>query len=336
MKLGSTAKELLGAIGVVAIAVAALSIALGSPRRLVEELASVDPWALLASIALLMLVEVAKAARLCVLADKGLGSMRACLLARLLGRAAASVTPAGLGGIPTRTAVLASEARIEFGRAFGAAAGETLADNSVALLALFAGAALGVMNLVVLAVAALIAFLWVTGIVVGVHERTITALYRRFHITGTLRCSLERERRAALQALGILLKPRRAALVYAYTLAAHALEYASVLVFTGTWGDPRLWLHSILAVEAGYLMIFTPAPGGGGGVEYALVSYLGPRLALYWRISYLIAALTPLALAYIVYPGFKEYLGDYRAASPCDDMEHPEPSRAGASQASAY
>jgi uncharacterized protein (TIRG00374 family) len=319
LALGRTAKQALGIAGVVLISFLALTIALGSPSRLLEELKGISLRDLAVSVILLFLVEVVKAVRLCILADKGLEALRACLLARLLGRAAASITPAGLGGLPTRTAVLASEARIELGKAFGASSGETLSDNSVAIIILLVGALLGVMNPVVLALAVLIAVLWAAGIFVGVHERTMNALYRMLRISEKRRCGLERERKAALEALGILLKPGKALAVYALTLLAHTLEYLSVIVFTGAWLSCEAWLHSMMAVEAGYMMIFTPAPGGGGGVEYALVSYIGARLALYWRLSYLIAALSPLALAYIVYPSLRDYIGGYELEEACSE-----------------
>ena len=320
MGLSSTAKQALGLTGVLLMAVLALTIALGGPSKLVRELAKIDPWALAASAGLLLLVECVKALRLCILAGKGVKGFRACLLARLLGRAAANITPAGVGGLPTRTAVLASEARLELGKAFGASTGETLADNTIAIAILIAGALLGVMNPVVLALAVLIALLWVAGILVGAHERTIGTLYRLLRVSGRRRCGLERERRAALEALSILLKPRRALAVYALTLLSHILEYVSVMVFTGAWLSWPLWLRSMMAVEAGYMMIFTPAPGGGGGVEYALVSYVGPRLALYWRVSYLIAALSPLALAYTVYPSLRDYIGGYELEDACSEQ----------------
>jgi len=319
LELGRVARQVLGAAGVILIAILALTIALGSPSKLLEELRGMNLESLAISVALLFLVEIVKALRLCVLADRGLEALRACVIARLLGRAAANITPAGLGGLPTRTAVLASEARIELGKAFGASSGETLTDNSVAILILLVGALLGVMNPVVLALAVLIALLWVAGILVGLHERTINALYRMLRVSERRRCGLERERRAALEALGILLKPRKALVVYTLTLLSHIIEYMSVIVFVGSWLSGGEWLHSMMAVEAGYMMIFTPAPGGGGGVEYALVSYIGPRLALYWRVSYLTAALSPLALAYTVYPSLRDYIGGYELEEACSD-----------------
>ncbi|MEB3816334.1 MAG: hypothetical protein LRS46_00100, partial [Desulfurococcales archaeon] len=91
------------------------------------------------------------------------------------------------------------------------------------------------------------------------------------------------------------------------------------LVFAGGWWSPSAWLHALAAVEAGYMMVFTPAPGGGGGVEYALISFLGPRLALYWRLSYLIAALSPLILVYTAYTRFKRYVGEYGAPEECEE-----------------
>jgi hypothetical protein len=305
-------------LATLAIAAGTLSLALGSPRRLVAELARVSLARLLAAAGLLGLAEAVKGVRLCLLA--GTRRLRACVVARLLGKAAAAITPGGVAGVPTRGAVLASEARAELGRAMGAAVAETLADNIVALGVIIGGAVVGFVSIPVVGVAAFVAALWVGGSAAATSGRVASGLYERFHVPERLRCGLERERSLALRALASLLTRRLAPPALLVTVAAHLLEYTSVQVLWGGWWSPEAWLRSALAVEASYILVSIPTPGGSGAVEYGLTAYLGPRLALYWRTAYLLAALTPLLLAYTAYPGLRSYLEEYRGVLEC-----PEP-----------
>jgi len=304
------------ALATLAIAVAALTLAVGGPGRLVAELAQVDPYRLAASAGLLVAAEALKGLRLCLLAGRR-ARLGACVTARLLGKAASAISPAGAAGVPTRGAVLAGASGIEIGRALGAALGETLADNIVALGVILGGAILGHASIPVVLVALLVAALWVGGSAAATSARLAAAVYRRLRVPEDVRCGIERERELALRALAALLTRRAAPPTLLATAAAHLLEAASVMVFWGRWGSPEAWLLSLLAVEASYIMVSIPTPGGSGAVEYALTAYLGPTLALYWRLTYLLASLSPLALAYTVLPSLRRYLESYTLTGNC-------------------
>ncbi len=221
--------------------------------------------------------------------------------------------------------MLASEAGIEIGRGMGAAVAETLADNIVALGVILGGALLGFTSIPVVIVALFVAALWLAGSAAATSGSLAERLYRRFHVPARLQCGLERERRLALQALASLLTRRMAPPVLLLTVVSHTLEAVSVMVYWRAWQSPEAWLRAFLAVEASYILVSIPTPGGSGAVEYGLTAYLGPRLALYWRTTYLLASLTPLFLAYTAFPGLRRYLERYRSALECPEPEAHAP-----------
>jgi uncharacterized protein (TIRG00374 family) len=323
----SSKRILLGVIAVITISLIALLIIAKGFRNLIIELRMLNPYNFLLAILLIYLGEVVRALRLQLIMksfNKTL-SFRYSLLARLLGRFAATVTPGGSGGSPARASIIGTYSGTEIGEALGVSLIETFADTLWPATFVLFVSIIGVRSIIMLIVSIAIAGLWIAGTLVVSSFKLMVKIYKRLKLTKSLLCRIERQRTLFVEALKRVKNLRLLALITFLTIIAHLLEAYGILVLGNVWDpmtDSMLFIRVLAAVESSYLLISIPTPGGSGGIEYGLYLYLGSSLAIKWRTTQLIASLLPGVLLSIFTPKVLNYIREssFPETAECENL----------------
>ena len=319
-----------GALALLAISTVALVLISGGIENLVREIRSIRPLNFALSIAIIYLGEAVRALRLRAIvrgSGRDIGVLHS-LLSRLLGRFAAAVTPGGFGGSPTRASITGTYSGAEIGEALGMSLLETFADTIWPALFLLVLPFFGVTSWFMVGVALFVVFMWLSGTLAVSSSRVALRVYSRLRVPRSTLCRIERQRSLFVSALKEIGDLTLLFTITALTVVSHMIEAYGILVLEGIWNpfsEAPLFLKVLAAVEASYILVSVPTPGGSGGVEYGLYLYLGSSLAVKWRVVQLTASLLPGAFLALLAPRLLHYIKEvsFPEVGSCEEVDLP-------------
>ncbi len=326
---GNLKKYVIGILLLFIISFTALLIISKGLSNLIDEIKSINPMNFLLSISMIYLGEVVRAIRLKELVkssgkDIGIGPST---FSRLLGRFAATITPGGFGGSPTRASVIGSYSSSEIGEALGIALLETFADTIWPAVFLIIISLTRIRSWIVTAIALFVVVMWLSGTIIVSSYRITKRIYRRLNLSKGLLCRIERQRSLFVNALKKIGNLRLLLTITLLTIASHMIEAYGILILEGLWNPFYLsnfiyFLKAMAAVEASYILVSVPTPGGSGGVEYGFYLYIGSSLAVKWRIVQLSASLLPGLFLAILAPRLLYYIKEtsFPEVSECKEV----------------
>ncbi|MEB3862254.1 MAG: flippase-like domain-containing protein [Desulfurococcales archaeon] len=297
----------LGAIVLVVLTILGLRLVVGPLPVVIDIILSIPPEMLLQVLAFIVAGEAVRAARLVVLArlmGHRLG-LTGALIARLVGRWAALLSPASSASTPLRAGVIGAYSGMSIGAATGLAIIETIYDL---ILPVVMALIIGLVGLpetwILLLVSAVVAALWTLGVAFA---RTPTVEELVLRVTGRREwwCYARRQRLVFLEILRGGISARILAPGLLLTLVAHALEALAVGAAL-RWSGEFVWWFIVL--EVSYALSMAPTPGGALVFEYGLEALLDPRELVAWRASFIIAGLLPGTLILVLVPRMRAYL----------------------------
>ncbi len=311
----SSSKKIVGGIvALFTISFLALTILAGNPLKLINIVKSMSLSRYVLAVLVLVVAEFIRSLRLKVLAKESGKGLRFhyCLLARFLGKFASTITPAGLGGNPTRASVIGSYNQAEIGETFGITTVETFSDTLWSSLFLIFLPLTGLTSWVITLISLFIASLWIFSIFLANNYRLINSIYSRLKISKRMICRIERQRLLFINSLKKIKNKKVLVIIVLLTITSHLVDAYGIMVLEGIW-DPIFshnmsYLRALAAIEASYVLVSVPTPGGSGGIEYGLYSFLGPDLAVRWRIVQLTVALLPGVFLAIITPRILHYI----------------------------
>ncbi|MCE4602932.1 MAG: flippase-like domain-containing protein [Desulfurococcales archaeon] len=308
----------IGAIVLVGLTLLGLRLVVGPLEVVLKIILSIPPSTLLQVLAFIVAGEVVRAVRLVVLArlmGHRLG-LTGALVARLVGRWAALLSPASSASTPLRAGVIGAYSGISIGAATGLAIIETIYDL---ILPVVMALIIGLMGLpgtwILLLVSMVVGALWIAGIVFA---KTPTVEEMLLRVTGKREwwCYARRQRLIFLEMLRGGISTRILAPGLILTLAAHALEAIAVGAAL-EWDEGFIWWFIVL--EVSYALSMAPTPGGALVFEYGLEAMLDPRALVAWRASFIMAGILPGTLILILVPKMRTYLSAVaRSVEDCD------------------
>ncbi len=307
-------KVIVGILALLAISSMVLIVLAGNPIRMVNVIKDMSLIRYSFAVAILIVAESLRAFRLKVLVEKSGRKLNFihCLLARFLGKFASAITPGGLGGSPTRASIVGSYSQTEIGESIGITLLETFSDTIWPSIFLIFLPLAGLISWVMISISVLIASLWVLGVLVASSYNVAKKLYNKFRIPRKMICRIERQRLLFIHALKRIKDIRLLIIIILLTILSHMIEAYGILVLEGLWDLSFLhsmsYLKALAAVEAGYVLVSIPTPGGSGGVEYGLYLFLGSTLAIRWRVVQLTVALLPGIFLVIITPKVLHYI----------------------------
>lgn len=297
----------LGGVLLVVLSLAGMRIVVGPLPTILEMILSIPPLLLAQVVILIMAGEAVRAVRLALLA-RLMGHrlpLRGALVARLVGRWAALLSPASAASTPMRAGVIGAYSGISVGAATGLAIIETIYDLLLPVLVTLAIGLLGLPKTwLLLLVSATVAALWGAGVAFA---RTPSVEEIVFKLTRRREwwCYARRQRLLFLQVLRGGVSPRILAPGLGLTIMAHLVEALAVGAALGWLGGLAWWF---IVLEVSYAMSMAPTPGGALVFEYGLGALLDPGELVAWRASFIIAGLLPGTLLLVLVPRMRVYL----------------------------
>jgi len=310
----SNKKIVSGVIALFTISFLALTILAGNPLKLINIIKSMSLFGYFLAVLVLILAEFIRSFRLKILAKESGRGLRFhhCLLARFLGKFASTITPAGLGGNPTRASVIGSYNQAEIGETLGITTVETFSDMLWSSLFLIFLPLTGLTSWIITLISFFIASLWIFSIFLANNYSLINSIYSKLKISKKTICRIERQRLLFINSLKKIKNRKTLVIIVLLTITSHLVDAYGIMILEGIW-DPvlphnMLYLRALAAIEASYVLVSVPTPGGSGGIEYGLYSFLGPDLAVRWRIIQLTVALLPGVFLAIITPKILYYI----------------------------
>jgi len=302
-----------GSVLLAIIVVGSMLLISGGFKEFLAEIASIGLYDLAVAASLMLLAETVKALRLKALVGS---SFLASLYARLIGRFAGTLTPGGIGGTPTRAAIIGAYTGTPIGRAMGASILETMGDSLVpAVIVLLPAVSLLPGSAFILLMSVFVLLSWLGGLTAVSSVRVVSYIYSRVSrlVSRTdLICMVEEQRRIFMASISAVKNPRVFSSFTVTTIVSHALELASILYFyytaLGATIGAGTVLEAFFALEATYVMVAFITPGGSGAVEYGLSVFLPAAVVVKWRLAQILVSVLPGFAIIASIPRLREYL----------------------------